>query len=79
MKLLPLIIKMDINLATFVFLFLRLSPFILICFFTLSSIFNSDLRGIVYLFGLLWAIFTSFIVGNSVDLGGIIDNDNGVD
>jgi hypothetical protein len=67
---------MDINLATFVFLFLRLSPFILICFFTLSSIFNSDLRGIVYLFGLLWAIFTSFIVGNSVDLGGIIDNDS---
>mgnify|MGYP005704803897 FL=1 len=67
---------MDINLATFVFLFLRLAPFILICFFTLSSLFNSDLRGIVYLFGLLWAVFISFFIGNNIDLGGIVDDEN---
>lgn len=64
---------MDLNLATFIFLFLRLSPFILICFFTLSSIFNSDLRGIVYLFGLLWAVFMSFIIGNNTNLGGTVE------
>tara|TARA_X000000950_G_C13912816_1_gene659645 strand:- start:880 stop:1665 length:786 start_codon:yes stop_codon:yes gene_type:complete len=66
---------MDLNLATFSFLFLRLAPFILICFFTLSSIFNNDLRGIVYLFGLLIAVFTSFIIGTNFDLGDIDQND----
>jgi len=67
---------MDLNLATFIFLFLRLSPFILICFFTLSSIFNSDLRGIVYLFGLLWAVFMSFIIGNNINLGGTVGEED---
>ena len=66
---------MDLNLGTFSFLFLRLAPFILICFFTLSSIFNNDLRGIVYLFGLLIAVFTSFIIGTNFDLGDIDQND----
>tara|TARA_A200000159_G_C7226421_1_gene298326 strand:- start:65 stop:850 length:786 start_codon:yes stop_codon:yes gene_type:complete len=66
---------MDLNLGTFSFLFLRLAPFILICFFTLSSIFNNDLRGIVYLFGLLIAVFTSFIIGTNFDLGDIDPND----
>ena len=66
---------MDLNLATFSFLFLRLAPFILICFFTLSSIFNNDLRGIVYLFGLLIAVFTSFIISTNFDLGDIEQND----
>ena len=66
---------MDLNLGTFIFLFLRLAPFILICFFTLSSIFNSDLRGIVYLFGLLWAVFVSFLVGSYIPLEQIDDKD----
>ena len=66
---------MDLNLGTFIFLFLRLAPFILICFFTLSSIFNSDLRGIVYLFGLLWAVFVSFIVGSYIPLEQIDDKE----
>jgi hypothetical protein len=59
---------MNLNLSSFIFLFLRLSPFILICFFTLSSIFNNDLRGIIYLFGLLISIFTAFSVGNNLNL-----------
>lgn len=56
---------MDLNLGTFSFLFLRLAPFILICFFTLSSLFNNDLRGIVYLFGVLFAVFINFGVATS--------------
>lgn len=66
---------MDLNLGTFLFLFLRISPFILVSFFTLSSIFNSDLRGIVYIFGLLWAIFVNFLVGNNINLSTIDEAD----
>jgi len=44
---------MDANLLVFFYLFLRLSPFILACFFTLSSLLNSDFKGIVYLAGLI--------------------------
>ena len=66
---------MDLNLGTFLFLFLRIAPFILVCFFTLSSIFNSDLRGIVYLFGLLWAIMMSFLVGNNMSFNDVNPDD----
>ena len=68
---------MDLNLGIFSFLFLRLAPFILICFFTLSSIFNNDLRGVVYLFGVLFSIFISFLIGGNqfFDLGGVSDDE----
>jgi hypothetical protein len=46
---------MELNFATLFILFLRLSPFVLLCFFSISSIFNNDLKGIVYLVGLLLA------------------------
>jgi hypothetical protein len=48
---------MDIQLTALFYLFLRLAPFVLVSFFTLSSIFNSDFKGIVYLLGLLASIF----------------------
>jgi len=44
---------MDINFTALIYLFLRLAPFILVSFFTLSSIFNYDFKGAVYLLGLL--------------------------
>ena len=44
---------MDANLLVFGYLFLRLAPFILACFFTLASLFNSDYKGIIYLGGLI--------------------------
>ena len=66
---------MDLTLGTFSFLFLRIAPFILICFFTLSSIFNNDLKGIVYLFGLLWALFVSYLIGSNVYLDGVGSDD----
>ena len=65
---------MDLNLATFIFLFLRLAPFILITFFTLSSVFNNDLRGLIYIFGVLLSIFTNYLIGNNKSLGDFIGN-----
>lgn len=44
---------MDINFTALIYLFLRLAPFILVSFFSLSSIFNYDFKGAVYLLGLL--------------------------
>jgi len=40
-------------------MFFRLSPFIIVSYFTLQSILNQDLKGVIYLVGL---IVTSFIV-----------------
>ncbi len=44
---------MELNHMVLGYLFLRLAPFILVCFFTLSSLFNSDWKGVIYLAGLL--------------------------
>jgi hypothetical protein len=54
---------MELNLLVFGYLFLRLAPFILVCFFSLTSIFNQDFKGIVYLVGLLGACFSSIMIG----------------
>lgn len=47
---------MELNINTFLYIFLHLCPFILVCFFTISSIFGNDIKGIVYLVGLLISI-----------------------
>jgi len=53
----------ELNLTNIFYVAYRLSPFILVSFFTLSSILNQDLKGIIYLAGLLIACFVSVIVG----------------
>ena len=58
---------MELSFLTFGYLFLRLAPFILVCFFTLSSIFNQDFKGFVYLIGLLFACFSSIMAGRGFD------------
>ena len=55
---------MDLNIISFTYLFLRLAPFVLVSFFALSSIFNQDFKGLVYLVGLLCACFINIAVGN---------------
>ena len=50
---------MEFNIVAFAYLFLRLAPFILICFFTLSSIFNQDFKGLIYLLGILFSVVLS--------------------
>ena len=52
-----------LNFQTMIYLFLRLIPFVLVCFFVLSSIFNKDLVGLIYLGGLLIACFFNIMVG----------------
>ena len=55
----------ELNLTNIFYTAYRLSPFILVSFFTLSSILNQDIKGIIYLAGLLIACFFSVIVGKS--------------
>jgi len=59
---------MDLNIVSFTYLFLRLAPFVLVCFFSLSSIFNQDFKGLVYLAGLLFSCFITIFVGNVIPL-----------
>lgn len=51
---------MELNLNSLLYLFFRLAPFIIVCFFTLGSIINSELKGFVYLIGLVFTCFMSF-------------------
>lgn len=53
---------MELNISTFMYLFIRLLPFILVCFFSISSIFSNDVKGIVYLCGLLLTVGIGFMV-----------------
>jgi hypothetical protein len=66
--------RMDLNIISFSYLFLRLAPFILVCFFTLTSIFNQDFKGLVYLAGLLFSCFITILIGTGLsDLIPMID------
>ena len=55
---------MEFNIVSILYIAYRLSPFIIVCFFSLSSIFNQDLKGLIYICGLLITVFFSILVGN---------------
>ncbi len=55
---------MEFNINTFMYLFIRLIPFIIVCFFSISSIFSNDVKGIVYLCGLLFTVGIGFLVSS---------------
>lgn len=58
----------DFNIISLSYLFSRLSPFIIICYFILQSIFNQNLKGIFYVAGVLLACFLNlFVVGSMID------------
>lgn len=44
---------MNFNLIKIIYLFLRISPFIIVSYYTLLSVFNQDLKGLIYLVGLI--------------------------
>ena len=50
---------MNLNLGNVMYLGFRMGPFILVCVFLLQSMLNLDIRGMIYLAGLL---FTCFLV-----------------
>jgi hypothetical protein len=66
---------MELNLFTISYLFLRLAPFIIVCYFALGSIFNQDIKGLVYLVGLLLSCFATFIVGQTIPISFSIGSD----
>ncbi len=55
---------MELNITTIIYLFFRLSPFIIVCFFSLQSIFNQDLKGIIYLVGLVFGCGLNILFGS---------------
>lgn len=55
----------SLNLKFILYTAFRLAPFIIVSFFTLSSVLNQDLKGIIYLAGLLFATFFSVVAGSS--------------
>ena len=59
---------MDLNIISITYLFLRLAPFVLVCFFSLSSLLNQDFKGLVYLVGLIFACFITMLFGNIIPL-----------
>ncbi|MFY7730455.1 MAG: hypothetical protein ACOVRN_13125 [Flavobacterium sp.] len=55
------------NIVSLSYLFSRLSPFIIVMYFVLQSIFNQNLKGIFYVAGVLLACFLNIIlVGDSL-------------
>lgn len=46
---------MGINITNISYLAFRLAPFIIVCFFILQSLLNWDLKGVIYLAGLLFS------------------------
>jgi len=69
---------MEANLFTITYLFFRLSPFIIACFFSISSIFNGDMKGLIYLVGLIFAITITMVIGNTVKTESFTPSDSGV-
>ena len=57
---------MEANLYNLFYLFFRLSPFIVACFFSLISIFNSDMKGLIYLVGLIFTTAITWMFGRSI-------------
>jgi len=57
---------MDLNIVNIIYLFFRLAPFIIVSYFTLQSIFNQDLKGLIYLFGLIVASVLTILIGNVI-------------
>ena len=58
---------MELNIITLLYLFFRLAPFVIVSFFALSSLFNQDIKGLIYLVGLLLACFLTVLIGNSLN------------
>lgn len=57
---------MDLNIVNIFYLIFRLAPFIIVSYFTLQSIFNQDLKGLIYLFGLIVAAVLTILIGNVI-------------
>jgi hypothetical protein len=57
---------MKLNIISIVYLFFRFAPFIIVSYFALQSIFNQDIKGVIYLVGLLIAATVTILLGNMI-------------
>ena len=53
-----------LNIGSLLYISFRLAPFILVSYFTLSSLFNQDFKGLIYIAGLLITSFLAILIGN---------------
>ena len=60
---------MNVNISNILYIAFRLAPFIIVCFFTLESFLNWNIKGIVYLCGLLVACVVIVLVSNAFGNG----------
>jgi hypothetical protein len=56
----------ELNIVSILYLAFRLAPFILVSYFTLSSVFNQDLKGIIFLIGLLVACTMAILASRTI-------------
>jgi hypothetical protein len=56
----------DMNIISLFYLFFRLSPFIVVCFLTLGSVINGEIRGFVYLVGLCFGLVCTSLVASGI-------------
>ena len=63
---------MDLNLINILYMFFRLAPFIIISYFTLQSVLNQDLKGVIYLVGLI------VTAGITVGIAGFLPEEKGL-
>jgi hypothetical protein len=56
----------DMNIVSLFYLFFRLSPFIVVCFLTLGSVINGEIRGFVYLVGLCFALVCTSLLASGI-------------
>ena len=56
---------LELSFNSLIYLFYRLSPFILVCFFVLGSIINSEAKGFMYLVGLICTTVLCYGLVNS--------------
>ena len=57
---------MELNIINLLYLFFRLAPFVIISYFTMSSIINQDIKGVIYLIGVIVTCFIAMLIGNAI-------------
>jgi hypothetical protein len=65
---------MEINLTNVVYLFIRLSPFIIVGYFILQSLFESSTKGLFYLAGLLMTTVVTILASQNSMFKSTVDN-----
>jgi hypothetical protein len=61
------------DLSNVLYLMFRLFPIILPAFFILSSIFSMDMKGLIYLAGLMFSVILTILTANTLKKGGLFD------